>query len=164
MTELPPPDRAARPTWVDRLKPAAPARRHLLLAAAMWSAVGTGLAVVGTVWTLRAPHPMSPWLLPIAAVLGWLKARLILDRAGRRIVDRIEVRGDGRCLGGFLSLRSWALVAAMIVGGRLLRAGGVDLHLVGLLYVLVGTGLLVASRIPWRAWYRTPRHPPLVAR
>ena len=93
----------------------------------------------------------------IAAVLGVLKARLILDRAGHRIVDRIEARGDGRCLGGFLSLRSWALVAVMIVGGRLLRSAGIDLHVVGFLYVVVGTGLLLASRIPWRAW-ATTRH------
>ena len=141
-----------RRPWVERLKPAAPARRHLLLAAAMWTVVGSALVVVGTVWTLRVPHPLSPWLLPIAVALGCLKARLILDRAGRRIVARIEARGDGRCLGGFLSLRSRALVAVMIIGGRLLRAGGVDLHVVGLLYVVVGTGLLLASRIPWLAW------------
>jgi hypothetical protein len=142
-----------RRRWVERLKPAAPARRHLLLAAAMWTVVGFVLAAVGTVWTVRAPHPLSPWLLPIAAALGLVKARWILDAAGRRIVERIEARGDGRCLGGFLSLRSWALVAVMIIGGRLLRAGGVDLHLVGLLYVVVGTGLLLASRIPWQAWW-----------
>jgi len=164
MTELPTTRRAAHRPWTERFKPSAPARRHLLLAALMWSVVGTVLAVVGIAWTVRSPAPLSPWLLPAAVVLGWLKARLILDGAGRRIVDRIETRGDGRCLGGFLSLRTWALVAVMIVGGRLLRAGGIDLHVVGLLYVVVGTGLLVASRIPWRAWNRTPRHPPLVAR
>lgn len=157
MTELPTTRRAVHRPWTERLKPSAPARRHLLLAAAMWSAVGSALATVGTVWTVRAPHPMSPWLLPIAVAFGLLKARLILDRAGRRIVERIEARGDGRCLGGFLSLQSWALVVVMVVGGRLLRAGGVDLHLVGLLYVLVGTGLLVASRIPWRAWATSRR-------
>lgn len=162
MPELPTTPRDAHRPWTERFKPSAPARRHLLLAAAMWTVVGSALAVVGTVWTLRAPHPMSPWLLPIAVALGLLKARLVLDRAGGRIVERIEARGDGRCLGGFLSVRSWALVAAMIIGGRLLRAGGVDLHLVGLLYVLVGTGLLVASRIPWRAWGQTrePRDEP----
>ena len=161
MTELPTTRRAAHRPWTERFKPSAPARRHLLLAALMWSAVGSALVTVGTVWTLQAPHTMSPWLLPIAGALGLLKARLILDRAGRRIVERIETRGDGRCLGGFLSLRTWALVAVMIVGGRLLRAGGVDLHFVGLLYIVVGTGLLVASRIPWRAWggARHPQHP-----
>jgi len=153
MPDLPTTHRVAHRPWTERFKPSAPARRHLLLAALMWSVVGAALAVVGTVWTLRAPHALAPWLLPIAAALGWLKARLILDRAGRRIVERIEARGDGRCLGGFLSLRSWALVAVMIVGGRLLRSGGVDLHVVGLLYVVVGTGLLLASRIPWGAWW-----------
>jgi hypothetical protein len=138
--------------WIDRLKPAAPARTHLLLAAAMWSAVGGTLCVVGALWAIDVRTPATLWLLAIAAAAGWFKARLALEPAAVRIVGRIRERGDGRCLGGFLSPGTWMLVAVMAVGGRLLRGGVLSSHLVGLVYVVVGVGLLVASRLMWRAW------------
>ena len=138
--------------WIDRVKPAAPAKTHLLLAAAMWSAVGGTLCAVGALWAIDVRTPATMWLLAIAAAVGWLKARLALEPAARRIVGRIRARGDGRCLGGFLSVPTWLLVAVMAVGGRLLRGGVLSSHLVGLLYVVVGVALLVASRLMWRAW------------
>ena len=138
--------------WVDRLKPAAPAKTHLLLAAVMWSAVGSTLCVVGAVWAIKVRTPATLWLLAIAAAAGWIKARFALEPAAVRIIGRIRARGDGRCLGGFLSPGTWVLVAVMAVGGRLLRGGVLSSHLVGLVYVVVGVALLVASRLMWRAW------------
>ncbi len=141
----------ARP-WIETMKPGAPARVHLLAAALMWSAVGVALLAFGALWAHQVRTGLTPWLLLAAAVGGVVKARLVLDRGGRRIAERIRTRGDGRCIGGFLSARTWALVAVMMAAGRLLRTGVVARHIVGLLYVLVGTGLLVASRVLWRAW------------
>jgi hypothetical protein len=144
--------------WIDTIKPAAPARIHLLLAAVLWSAVGAALMAVGARWELEVRTPVTPWLIAAAVAGGWLKARWVLARTGRRIAGRIAARGDGRCIGGFLSLPSWALVLVMVVAGRLLRGGLLARHLVGLLYVLVGTGLLVASRVLWRAWTGSRPH------
>ncbi len=138
--------------WIDRLKPAAPARTHLLLAALMWSAVGGTLGVVGARWAFEVCTTATVWLVTAAVAVGWLKARFALEPAARRIIARIRARGDGRCIGGFLSVPTWSLVAFMAVGGRLLRGGVLSSHLVGLLYVVVGTALLVASRLMWRAW------------
>jgi hypothetical protein len=129
---------------------------HLLLAALMWSTVGGVLLVLGAVWTLQVRTPLTMLLLVAAGAGGWLKARFVLEPAARHTVERIEARGDGRCVGGFLSPRSWAMVAAMMVIGRFLRGGVLSSHVVGLLYVLVGTALVVASRVLWAAWRRHP--------
>ncbi len=146
----------------QRLKPAAPVWLHLLLAAGLWSVVGLGLLLTGAHWALSSPLPHRVWLLLGAALLGLIKARLVLEPVARRAAERIAARGDGRCLGGFLSVPSWVMVALMVLGGRALRAWVIPMAWAGLLYVLVGFALLVASRVQWRALVARRRmtHPP----
>jgi hypothetical protein len=144
--------------WADRLKPAAAVRTQLLLAWMMWTVVGTALISVGFRWTWDGEATMAPWIAAVAVAVGGFKSRLVLDRAAQRVVDRIRARGDGRCLGGFLSLGTWGLVVFMMVGGRVLRvtlARGVT----GPLYIAVGTALCLSSRQTWQAW-RSSRHAP----
>jgi hypothetical protein len=138
--------------WTERFKPAAGARTQLGLAAVMWSTVGLVLAAAGASWVWRSTPGSAPWLLGGAAAVGVLKSRLVLDRTARRIVGRIRARGDGRCLGGFLSLRSWALVALMVAGGRLLRTSHLARSWLGFLYVAIGIALASSSRVSWREW------------
>jgi len=144
-------------SWVEKYKPAAAVRAHLVLAGLMWTVVGAALVSFGGRWLWQLPTPAAPWLAALAVVIGAFKARFVLDRAARTIVDRIQERGDGRCLGGFLSVRSWALVAAMAGGGRLLRGSHVARGLLGVLYIAVGTALLLSSRVAWRAWCHSRR-------
>jgi hypothetical protein len=144
-------------SWVERYKPATAVRAHLLLAGLMWTVVGAALVGFGGRWLWQLPTPAAPWLAALALAIGVFKARFVLDRAARTIVDRIRERGDGRCLGGFLSVRSWALVAAMAAGGRFLRGSHVAQGLLGVLYIAVGTALLLSSRVAWRAWRHSRR-------
>ena len=138
---------------LDAYKPIAPARVHLLLAALMWTVVGSVLAVVGGHWVLGASlaHP-GLWLI-LAAALGFLKARFVLLRTARRVVNRIRTRGDDRCIGGFVSWRTWAFIALMAGLGYVLRHGLLPHAVVGFIYVAVGVALLVASTSLWRAWH-----------
>ena len=140
---------------IDGLKPAASARLHLLLAATMWTVVGSMLTYFGARWTLsgKAAYAPAPLLLALATALGALKARYVLDRSARRIAERIGARGDGRCLGGFVSLQTWVLIALMATAGRLLRGGIASRTIVGFIYVAVGTALLLGSLRLWHAWY-----------
>ena len=142
---------------MEAYKPAASARTHLLLAAAMWTVVGTLLLSFGVRWTLAGQIPLDWLLLATTVAAGWLKARFVLRRPARRMIERIRTRGDGRCVGGFLSIRSWAFVALMAGAGRLLRGELLPRTIVGLVYVAVGTALLLASHELWRAWYRHDR-------
>lgn len=96
--------------------------------------------------------------IALGVVAGLLKGRFVLDRTAGRITDRIAARGDGHCAGGFLSWRSWLLVALMSGAGRLLRSGLVSHAVVGPLYTAIGTGLLFSSRTAWKRW-RTTGHP-----
>ncbi|RMG90131.1 MAG: hypothetical protein D6708_08945 [Candidatus Dadabacteria bacterium] len=84
-----------------------------------------------------------------AVVVGVAKARMALVPTARKALARIRARGDGRCLGGFLSWRSWLFVAAMMALGAVLRRSPVPRGLLGFVYLAVGTGLLWASREFW---------------
>ena len=140
--------------WFETHKPAASQWWHLLLASMMWSAVGLALLVFGARWLVQAEPPHLVPLIAAAVVAGVAKSRLMLDRVARRLVERILTRGEGRCIGGFLSLRTWLLVAVMVGGGSLLRGGSWSRTVVGLVYVAVGTALVLGARKLWRAWYQ----------
>ena len=140
--------------WLDAHKPAGSARVHLLLAAMMWTLVGTVLLLFGVCQVPSGHLASDALLLVLAVAAGWVKGRFVLDRAAGRVIERIRTRGDRRCIGGFLSLRTWALVALMMVAGRTLRGSLVPGVIVGLVYAAVGTALLVASRRLWQASYR----------
>ena len=141
---------------LERWKPRAAGRTQLLLAGVLWTVVGAALLGFGARWTLEAFSGRAG--LPAVAlgvVAGLLKGRFVLDRAAGRITDRIALRGDGRCAGGFLSWRSWLLVVLMSGAGRLLRGGLLSHAVVGPLYTAVGTGLLFSSRTAWKRWRAT---------
>jgi hypothetical protein len=140
--------------WIHAYKPAASRRTHLLLASLLWSAVGTVLLFFGVWWMFRGHSRYAPWLVVAAVVIGVVKARFVLARTAGRIINRILIRGDGRCVGGFLSIRTWLVVAVMASAGRWLRSGPIPHLIVGFIYAAVGTALLLASRLIWRAWHR----------
>jgi hypothetical protein len=139
---------------LNTYKPSAPARVHLLLAALMWTIVGAILALVGGYWLLTA-HGAHPglWLI-LAAALGTLTAYFVLRPAARRVVHRIAARGDNRCIGGFVSWRTWLFIACMAAIGYVLRHGLLPHAVVGFIYVAVGVALLLAATSLWRAWRR----------
>ena len=144
--------------WAENHKPGAGVSTHLMLAWMMWVAVGCALVGFGARWLWEAAQDVAPWIAAGAVAVGAVKSRLVLDRVAQRVVDRIRARGDGRCLGGFLSLHTWGLVVLMMVAGRLLR--GTFAHgIVGPLYIVVGTALCLSSRLSWHGWWES-RHTP----
>jgi membrane-associated PAP2 superfamily phosphatase len=143
-------------SWLETYKPVASSRLQLLLAGLMWSMVGVGLICVGTYWVLSTSS-YSIGFLAISLCIGLGKSLLILDRVASRIVKRIELRGEGRCLVGFYSLRVWAIIIIMMLMGRILRGAGISYSLLGLIYAAVGTSLLMSSRSIWLAWKDHPQ-------
>jgi hypothetical protein len=131
---------------------------QLMLAWLMWAAVGSVLVGFGARWLWESAPVAAPWAAAGSLVAGAVKSRLVLDAAARRVVDRICARGDGRCLGGFLSLRTWGLVFLMMTAGRILR-GTLAHGIVGPFYIAVGTALCLSSRISWHTWLEARRRP-----
>ena len=144
------------PSWLETYKPAVSSRTQLWLAGAMWSTVGVALSAVGTLWVLTSEKlAISLTLLFVALGLGIGKSLWVLDRTASRIAERIKLRGDGQCLGGFFSLRVWALVVVMMLMGRMLRGTDIPRPFLGLIYAAVGVGLLISSRSIWKGLYET---------
>ncbi len=97
-----------------------------------------------------------------ALLTGALKGLFVLRRSADAIVSRIRTRGDGKCLGGFLSPKTWLFVLSMMVMGRILRAWVLPLPWAGLLYLWVGAALFVGSWFIWSSINRleaTSPHP-----
>jgi hypothetical protein len=134
-------------TGVRRFTPRAGQRVQLFSAAAMW-AVGASILLVRGIGFLH-----DNWyavLLALAAALGVIKSRYLLDRVARKAVLRIHERGRA-CYFGFFSWKSWLFVVVMMGGGILLRRSALPRDILAVLYVGVGTGLVLADRIFWQA-------------
>jgi len=140
--------------WAERWKPAAGVRAHLVAAAGLWTLVGIGLTAAGLAWCFGSPLPWSVVLAGAGLAAGLVKGRFVIRRVAERNAARIIARGDGHCLGGFLSVKTWLLVAVMMASGMVLRRSAVPRPVLGVVYTAVGTALLAGSVILWRALKR----------
>lgn len=152
----------SRAGW-RRFTPRAGIRVQLAAAAVLW-AVGTGILLVRGVLYMFAQEELDRWGYGVAVIglvavaIGLVKARLILIRYARRAVGRIRTRGHA-CFFGFFAVSSWVFIVVMMGGGMMLRRTPlVDVWwgrtFLGILYVAVGTALLIADVIFWRAAFR----------
>jgi len=137
---------------LEKMKPTASRATQLLLAACMWTIIGSVLLSFGLSWVIGSHSVWTILLIVIAVVLGVIKALMVLRNTAHRTVARIHQRGPNRCLGGLLSWWSWLLVICMILGGRLLRMSSIPQELLGVIYTAVGIGLVAAATFLWLAW------------
>ena len=132
------------------MKPGAPQRVHILLAASLWTGIGIMLMTRGLHWLAGSGRL---WLALPAFFLGTLKSVLVLDRAARKSLNRILRLADGTCLGAVYSIKTWILVLLMMLSGYALRQSSLSHSLLGLLYVTIGWALFFSSRHAWYTWY-----------
>ncbi len=137
---------------LQRYKPGVSIRTHLLLGALIWTIVGFFLLTNGFVLVLIESHL---WYGLTGLLLGTAKAFFILDRMARKNMKRIKAFEDKVCFGSVYSLKTWFMVAAMIVLGRFLRTTVLPGEVVGLIYTAVGWALMLSSRLMWIEWNRT---------
>lgn len=102
-----------------------------------------GTAMHGTTFTF--------WLIA-AFVVGTVKSYWMLDRAARKNIRRIIDRKDGACIGGVYSPKMWGMILLMVLLGRFLRTSALSGKFVGALYIAIGWGLLLSSRLIWQQW------------
>jgi hypothetical protein len=107
---------------------------------------------------LELSLPEGAAALGLGVLLGWFKGAKVLRPAARKSADRIIERGDGKCVGGFLSWKSWLFVAGMGVFGKWLRSAGVSPWILGPLLIGVGLALLSGAQLFFGAFLkRLPR-------
>jgi hypothetical protein len=112
---------------------------------------GVALTVSGL---LRLSRADSRLLIPIviaAIILGIIKGRFALLPFVRRTVARIRRRGDGSPLYGIFSLKTWLLIAVMILLGRVLNLLAIPQEMRGAVQAAIGLGLLATSLPFWTA-------------
>ena len=136
-----------------RYKPGVSIRTHLFLAALIWSVVGFFLLTNGFVLISLQDRL---WYAVAGFILGTAKTFIILDRVARKNIKRIKEFEDKVCIGSVYSWKTWVLVAGMIVLGRFLRTTVLSGEVVGLIYTAVGWALMLASRLMWKTWKKTP--------
>ena len=137
---------------LQRYKPGVSIRTHLLLGGLIWTIVGFFLLTNGFVLVLIESHL---WYGLTGLLLGTAKAFFILDRMARKNMKRIKDFEDKVCFGSVYSLKTWFMVATMIVLGRFLRTTVLPGEVIGLVYAAVGWALMLSSRLMWIEWNRT---------
>jgi hypothetical protein len=141
---------ASARSLLDRLNPRANVRARLAGAVVTWT-VGTAILLVRGVYYLHDEH----WALKLVALavgLGVLKSQIVLDRVAAKAVARIRER-ERVCFFAFFSPRAWIFVVLMMGGGIALRRLGIHHGILAVVYVGVGTALMIATRIFWRALF-----------
>ena len=149
----------SRAGW-RRLTPRAGVRPQLVAAAVLWG-VGTSVLLIRGVFYIISRDEVDRFgywvaLIGLAAVaIGLVKARLILIRYAKKAVRRIKTRGHA-CFFGFFAPTSWLFILVMMGGGMMLRRTPLVDYVwgrtfLGILYIAVGTALLIADVIFWRA-------------
>ncbi len=139
-------------TGLSRFKPGVATRTHLLLSAALWTAIGVLLLAKGTYRLSQLAEWQAFVVVIPAIVIGSLKAVFVLDKSARRGIDRILTFKDGTCLGAVYSIKTWILVLCMMGMGVILRNSSLPIKFLGFLYITIGWAMLVSSRLAWRAW------------
>ena len=119
----------------------------LFLAGLVWFIVGSSLVIKGGDILTWNPS----WLL-LALVVGTAKAYFILDKIARRNVQRLQSCIEPMFIWHMYVGRTWAIIAVMIVLGRVLRLPEVPPQLSGFFSLAVGLGLVLASRLLWQGW------------
>ncbi|WP_457577570.1 hypothetical protein [Desulfomarina sp.] len=141
----------SKKTLLLRFKPGVARRTHLLLAAMLWSGVGTLLLTKGF-FRLARVSDYQAVIVVVSLVAGTLKGYLVLDRSARRTLKRISGFHDNTCFGAVYSIKTWMLVGGMIAMGIGLRRSSLPSELLSFIYLTIGWGLLFSSRLAWFAW------------
>ena len=135
-------------------KPEASRKSQMFLAALMWSAVGLFLCTRGLLNILQIDDDLKFLWIVASMVGGLFKAKMVLEKTAMSISRRIQSRGEPSCLFGFLSVKNWVLIIAMIFLGICLRASPLSRLFVWSIYIAIGAALFSSSRILWGRWQK----------
>ena len=129
----------------ENWKPGVPKPILLLTAGLLWIGVGIMLDALAYSW-LRGENPGFSYP---AAAIGFLAALLIHHFGFLRVVDknlaRILPMEGRRCLFAFMPWKSYILILVMFSGGLLLRLSPLPKKYLAVLYMAIGTALILSS-------------------
>ena len=132
-------------TELERWKPVVKKTTLLLLAGVMWIGVGLMLDTLSYLWLKQeAAHQAL-----LMAFLGFLCALVIHHFGFLRIVNRnlgrILPMSGKRCVFSFIPWQSYILTVLMVLMGILLRHSPIPKLYLAVLYIGIGTALVLSS-------------------
>jgi len=127
------------------LKPFVRREYLLLISGGIWIAIGILLDRYAYLW-LSEGHFARTW----AYVAGGAALALVIHHFGfLRVVDRnlgrIGKLGEQTCAFAFMSWKSYLLVAVMVGMGIALRRSGLPRSILSVLYIGIGSALILSS-------------------
>ncbi len=123
----------------------------VVLAPLLWTLAGVKLALRAYFAVEWFAHPL---LLLCAFLVGLAKSLVVLDRLVQKNVKRLDTYSGKVFIGCVFPARTWCIIGAMILLGRLLRYSSLATEIQGFITLAVAVGLLMASRL---YWYRLGR-------
>ena len=130
---------------INRWKPGVPKGILLLIAGIMWTGIGFMLDGFSYSW-LRLETQAH---VLIAVTVGFVGALFIHHFGFLRIVDRnlariLPMKGK-RCVFSFMPWKSYILIAVMVTIGLVLRHSPIPKLYLAVLYIGIGTALILSS-------------------
>lgn len=136
-----------RAGFLVRCKPDVDRYWLLLVAGLLWSVVGLGLCGVACHWLSLLAWPGNLAAALVGFVGGVLVYSFGFSRIARRNLVRIANQPSRVCVFAFQAWNSYALVLTMVVVGWILRHSRVPLLVLAVIYLMMGTGLALASSL-----------------
>jgi len=132
-------------SFLDKLNPSVSKPFLKLLAGLLWLGTGIMLSIMGFKWVLISPEQNALYF-----GLAGLAASLPIHYLGfSRIVNRNLARIndiDGKyCLFGFMSWKSYLIIAIMMTMGISLRHSSIPKVYLSVIYIGIGTALVLSS-------------------
>lgn len=130
---------------IEKWKPGVPKSALLLIAGTIWLGIGVMMDGLAYSWLRTENRGQALWV----SAFGFVFALFIHHFGFLRLVDRnlgriLSMKGR-RCVFSFMPWKSYFLVGAMIFLGFLLRHSSIPKLYLAVLYMAIGTALILSS-------------------
>ena len=132
-------------SWWSYLKPTLPKRWLLIVAGAMWSAVGIMLLNYAVTWLTLSFSIPAILLGVLGIILSVMVNRWGFSKIALKNIERFLALNDKACLFSFQAWKSYLLILVMVSTGIFLRNSAIPKVYLAVVYTTIGGALIQAS-------------------
>lgn len=132
-------------SWWSYLKPTLPKRWLLIVAGAMWSAVGIMLLNYAVTWLTLSFSIPAILLGMLGIILSVMVNRWGFSKIALKNIERILALNEKACLFSFQAWKSYLLILVMVSTGIFLRNSAIPKVYLAVVYTAIGGALIQAS-------------------
>lgn len=141
--------------FLIRYNPAVTNRWLIVLAGATWGIVGLLLCRYSYGWLSPLQFDHAILFALVGAAISIVVHRYGMSKIARKNIDRLVAISGKKCIFGFLTWKSYAIIALMVTMGVTLRHSAVPKDYLSLLYTSMGGALLLGSIQYYRSAFQT---------